>query len=160
MPEIVPSKYGEGSKVTDPAVQEKFLTAIRRGASYSAASRSIGIEDKTFFGWKRHARQGTEPYASFIARVEEAEAELEQRLTDQWLGIIERAVDDHRPVMEFLGRRFKADWSPTYKQEIEATIGYTSIDAQDVLRRLFGDAPDEPTGAEAEGAGGGAGEAV
>jgi hypothetical protein len=141
---------GPDPSFTIPEKREKFLAAIRAGASISAALKAIGASMTSWKYWKAQAAMGTSLYVEFLGAVDEAEAELEQRLTQTWLDIIERAqiTGDHRPLMEFMSRRFKENWSPTYKAEIDTTIEFANLDAEDVRRRLL-HAPLSPgTGAE------------
>ena len=144
---------------TEPAKRELFLAAIRAGASLDAALKAIGTNYSTWQHWKRQADAGQEPYVEFINAVRAEEAALERRLTQTWLDIIEaaRVTADHRPLMEFMSRRFKENWSPTYTAKVEASVELTNIDAEDVRRRLLRDATTGPSAPEDSGSGPGPG---
>lgn len=148
-------QHGSDPLFTQPAIREAFLRAIRAGASYTAAQKAIGIAESTWTYWQTQAKNGKPLYVEFMAEVHAAEAQLEVNLTDTWLDIINvaRQTGDHRPLMEFMSRRFKKDWSPTYKAEVGVTVDHTTPDSEEVLRRLIPELTSTPEASPAEQSG-------
>jgi hypothetical protein len=101
--ELQPSKGGRPTKLT-PAVQDRIIAAIKAGHHRESAARLGGISPPTLYRW---LSADTEPFLTFQAAVEMAEAELE----DKVLGVItERIPEDPRLALAYLAKRFPGRW--------------------------------------------------
>ena len=59
-----------------PRMANNFIQAIGRGNYITDACKSCGFGRETYYGWKKKAKEGKEPYKTFIDKVEKAEAEF------------------------------------------------------------------------------------
>ena len=82
-----------GSKLTKELCN-RICDGLRKGNYVTTCCRANGISAATFYNWKRWGEEGKEPYATFLDKVEEAEAEGEmlhvevihdQSLSGNWL---------------------------------------------------------------------------
>lgn len=64
---------GRPSKLDDLTAQ-RIVAAVETGAPWYMAAAAGGVSRTTLKNWKARARDGEEPYASFLARLEKAEA--------------------------------------------------------------------------------------
>lgn len=69
-------KKGEApeSLIADDEVRERVCTLLAKGHTIEAATRSAGISRTTWARWKKKGEAGEEPYASYVAEIDEAEA--------------------------------------------------------------------------------------
>lgn len=111
---------GRHALLTD-LVQEKILQAVRAGATREGAARHARIGRSTLQVWLRRGEDGEEPYASFLARVREAEGGIEVRMVVCLLDIAEHC--EHPPtrlaaITKVLDRR--CGWAQERKAATEA----------------------------------------
>jgi transposase len=64
---------GAPSKLDD-LVAQRIVAAVEVGAPWYMAAAAGGIAPSTLREWKQRARDGEEPYAAFLARLQKAEA--------------------------------------------------------------------------------------
>ena len=64
---------GRPSKLDD-LVAQRIVQAVETGAPWYMAAAAGGVCRATLKAWKARARNGEEPYAAFLARLEKAEA--------------------------------------------------------------------------------------
>lgn len=130
----------------EPERMERFVFAIRSGASIRGACAYAGISDRAYYNYMHTGERDLDPLArEFYERVKQAEGDLEVQLTSQWLAFAET---DWRAIQEFMSRRFKGDWSPT----VNARIGDDSAEPTpgEILGKLL---PELAAALEAEGPG-------
>lgn len=94
------------SKLTDE-VREKLIRAIRAGNYHEQAAQYAGISKETFYRWRRQGEAGTEPYASLLEELDEAEAAAEVGLTAT---ISQAAKSDWRAADTQRKRRWPDRW--------------------------------------------------
>ena len=73
-------EYRRGDKplfVKEPLLKQKLLAMIEKGNYLSTSCEACGITLATLNNWKRKAREGEEPYVSFLAELNEAERKAE-----------------------------------------------------------------------------------
>ncbi len=100
---LQPSKGGRPTKLTS-AVQDRIIAAIKAGHHRESAARLGGVSPPTLYRW---LSADTEPFLTFQAAVEMAEAELE----DDVLGVVtERIPEDPRLALAYLAKRFPGRW--------------------------------------------------
>ena len=63
-------------------VCEVICEGLRKGNYVTTCCRAVGIDKKTFYNWKNKGKKGIEPYATFLKRVDEAEAEGEMLMME------------------------------------------------------------------------------
>jgi hypothetical protein len=76
MMKIEPSKSDE---LNEAEAQSKFVEAIEAGNTRRIARMAAGITPATLREWCRCGAAGEQPYADFLARIEKAESNLEER---------------------------------------------------------------------------------
>lgn len=74
-------KNGRPTALT-PAVQERIVSLIRRGAYIETACGVADIDRRTMYEWLRKGQSGIEPYASFYAAATTARDEAEFNALD------------------------------------------------------------------------------
>lgn len=67
------ARMGAPSKLDDLTAQ-RIVAAVECGAPWYMAAAAGGVSRSTLKAWKAKARDGIEPYAAFLARLEKAEA--------------------------------------------------------------------------------------
>ena len=67
-------------KLLDDLVSKRIIEAVRSGASRTGAAEAARVSRSTLHLWLQRGEAGDEPYASFTARVREAEGDLEREL--------------------------------------------------------------------------------
>jgi len=102
------------SKLT-PAVQEKFLTAIRQGNFLTAAAGVAGVNRRSIYRWKKQGEAEREEgrntkMVKFVDALELAEAEAEYLL-------VNKVMETDRGALEILKRRFRENWGDSIKAE-------------------------------------------
>ncbi len=113
--EAQPAKHrrpGHPLKLT-PAVQETICNAIRMGNYLVTAARAAGVSMDSLQRWRRLGEEGREPFASFLAAVEQAETECETRLVKI---MYDAAPQDYRAARDMLARRFSDRWAPNFER--------------------------------------------
>lgn len=93
--------------VLTPEVRSKVLEALRVGVSRTAAAVRAGIGASTLREWMAREDEA-EPYASFRAEVEAAEALCEARLSGV---VFKAALEDPNQARWLLERRFPREWA-------------------------------------------------
>lgn len=58
----------------DDIVAQRIVAAVELGAPFYMAAAAGGVSRSTLKAWKQRAREGEEPYAAFLARLQKAEA--------------------------------------------------------------------------------------
>jgi hypothetical protein len=115
-------------------VQEQIVANIRKGVHINVAARAAGIGSATFYRWMeagldKVAEDGStivaaEPYRSFRAAVEDAEAHLELELVDRYRTVSEQAAFGNASHLAgFLGRRFRQRWDVKSSLEVSGPGG-------------------------------------
>lgn len=66
-----PTKMGRPNHLNDETTK-KLCDALRGGNYLETAAAYAGVPKTTLHDWLRKGRKGTEPYAAFVAEVEEA----------------------------------------------------------------------------------------
>ncbi len=99
---------GHPLKLT-PAVQETICNAIRMGNYLVTAAKAAGVSIDSLQRWRRLGEEGTEPFASFLAAVEQADTACETRLVQI---MYDAAPQDYRAARDMLMRRFPERWAP------------------------------------------------
>ena len=56
---------------------DKICEGVLKGNYITTVCRSVGINRRTYYEWKKKGEQGLEPYKQFYDRVTEAEAQAE-----------------------------------------------------------------------------------
>ena len=118
MPEQV--KEGRPSKLT-PKTREKFLLAIRTGATIEVAANTAGIRPSTVYEWMRRG-QGTDSrptapeFAEFADEVQKAIADSEMILLTRWN---QATRTDWKAARDLLARRFPERYALTQKVSLE-----------------------------------------
>lgn len=88
------------------------MIALELGQSRKGALSLIGVTKRRYQTYEQQARQGLEPYQTLFDLMDVAEARLELKLTDRWVG---HTIDSWQAAKELLSRRRRDDWgdSPT-----------------------------------------------
>ncbi len=111
------------------ADKERFLTLLRQGMPQNWACRSIRFSYRTLADYRDRAEKGEEPFATFIADVEQAQSEyvlpMIQALGTDAMGLPtgpkrERGNGDIKWILE---RFFPKDFAPIQKSEITGKDG-------------------------------------
>lgn len=112
-------------------VRGRILAYIQAGTSWAVAARAVGITKQTFYEWAKRAREGDEPYVSFIAEVEEYEAICEAQLVAT---IAIAARRDPNVAFKLLRTRFPERWN---ENRVEVTQDVVELDEpHDTLEHL------------------------
>lgn len=99
-------KGGRPSALT-PEVRKKIVDALRVGVSRSAAAGLAGISHRTLADACKRT-DDVEPFASFRADVEAAEATAQARLSG---GLFKAALEDPKLAQWYLERRWPEEWA-------------------------------------------------
>jgi hypothetical protein len=100
---LQPSKGGRPTKLT-PALQDRFVAAIKAGNFRETAARLAGISVATMYRW---LAADSEPFLTFQVAVVQAEAELEAKALKV---VTDRIPEDARLALAFLAKRFPERW--------------------------------------------------
>jgi len=122
---------GQPLKLT-PAVQETICNAIRMGNYLVTATRAAGVSIDSLQRWRRLGEEGRQPFADFLAAVEQAETECEQTLVKI---MYDAAPQDYRAARDMLTRRFPERWSQNFDRfdrpgvefRIQINVGASSL---------------------------------
>jgi hypothetical protein len=125
-------------------VQDVITASIRAGCFFEVALRAAGISAATGWRWKRlgEGRDNeppVEPYASFAAAIEKAEAEAELYTV---ASIRSKIPEDGRLALEFARRRWPSRWGKehkevTFRTEPKDLTGIGDDVIEEELRRRF-----------------------
>lgn len=63
-------------------VCETICEGLRKGNYVTTCCRAVGISQRTYYNWKKKGEEGEEPYATFLQKVDEAEAEGEMAMME------------------------------------------------------------------------------
>ena len=66
-------KGKNGSKLTK-RVCETICDGLKKGNYVTTCCQAVGIDNKTFYNWKKRGEKGEEPYKTFLEKVNESEA--------------------------------------------------------------------------------------
>ena len=92
---------------------------IASGAAFKVAANAGGISEPTLHNWIKRGKQGEEPYALFMAEVNEARAVCEVELiTLIRRAAIEGSAGEWRAAAWLLGRKFPERWSEKRQLEV------------------------------------------
>ena len=112
-----------------PAITAAFCDALMRGLPKRHAAAVAGISEGTYHDWRRRGEAGEEPYAAFMQRVYEAEAQLQddllQTVKHMALGLDKtaRAGERLKAAQFLLERRWPQDWAQTKAVELTGADG-------------------------------------
>ncbi len=82
----------------DDLVSKRITDAAAAGVSRRAASEAARISQQTLCDWVARGRDGEEPFASFLERLELAEAKAERKVVDK---LMEQIETGHVPAIVF-----------------------------------------------------------
>ena len=95
-------------KLLDDLVTKKIVEAVRAGSSRTAAAEAARVGRSTLHSWLKRGTEGEDPYAGFLAKVRQAEGELEAEL----LTIIKsHAVNSWQAAAWILERKYQKRWA-------------------------------------------------
>lgn len=103
----------------------RFTALVQEGASFESACEELGISKTSYMRWQRKAKQGEEPYLSFMVEVTKSRAKFRNTLVSK----IVQHLDDPRNAragIELLGRMFP-EFSEKRKVEVEQDRNYNII---------------------------------
>jgi hypothetical protein len=69
---------GAPLKLLDELLAQRIVNAVRAGLPWKLAAQAAGVGWSTLKEWKARGREGEEPYAAFLARLESADGEAAQ----------------------------------------------------------------------------------
>ncbi len=73
----------------DDLVSKRIVDAAGAGVSRRAACEAANVSQRTLFGWLERGRDGEEPYAQFLQRLEAAESKRERKVVEKLMEHIE-----------------------------------------------------------------------
>jgi hypothetical protein len=121
---------GRPTKLT-PALQEKFVQAVREGQFFETACGLCGITYTAFREWMiRGANEPEGIYHEFMLAVQEAEADSEAEANKKWQKFF---AEDYRAVRDWMDRRYGNRWSRKDRMEISGPEG-GPIQTQDLSK--------------------------
>lgn len=125
-----PARVGRPSVLND--VEAQILAALQNGADRGAAAGYAGVPSGTFRSWLTRGRDGQEPFASFLQRVEATEAEAAVRMAKV---VFDAAHQDHdvRAALEWLRRRRPDQWADPISQQgatAQASVVLVQVDGR------------------------------
>lgn len=94
--------------VAEPKVREQIIKFVQLGARRTQACAAVGVHRKTLIEWTKKGKEGREPWASFMADLDEAEAYAEMRLLSLWST---HAQTNWQAARDLLKVRFRERWS-------------------------------------------------
>jgi len=106
VPETSPGKIGPPTKLT-ASVQKTVCRMVRSGNYLKVACAAAGISTDALSNWRKKGAAGEEPYAAFLAELQQAELDCESALVKKWH---DAAPDDWRAARDLLARRFPDRW--------------------------------------------------
>lgn len=132
-----PKKNGRPSKLT-PEITERFLNAIKLGATYELACNYAGINYVTLLNWRERKEPAFVEFFKDVTRAEGAAAV-------QWLALLEKhSHADAKWAAWKLERRYAKDYGRTEKHEHANPDGSAIMaPVADALSKIYGPAiPD------------------
>jgi hypothetical protein len=101
-----------GGKVGRPIaltarVQRTVCRMVSAGNYLNVACSAAGISTDALSVWRKKGAAGEEPYAAFLAELQQAELDCESALVKKWH---DAAPDDWRAARDLLARRFPDRW--------------------------------------------------
>lgn len=106
-----------------PTVQAAIVEAIEAGNYRSTAATAAGVHRNRMAEWEKRGETGEEPYASFAAALQQAEAKAEIKLLDEIrnakpavAGI--NGADLWQAKAWIMERRFGPRWCARVKQQV------------------------------------------
>ncbi len=125
------------SKLT-PEIEQKILAFVRVGAAMEVACKAAGVNDKTVRRWREQGRAGKQPFASFLEKLESAEAEAECQallmLHQAGRGFVEERIPgtdrtrkvqltgDWRAKAFLLERKMARRWGQKVREEVDRAL--------------------------------------
>jgi hypothetical protein len=109
-PEATPPKRkrrARGEALT-PSLCDRICGGIAKGLFPEEAAKLAGVHAQTFESWIKKGTKGTEPFATLVAAIAQAEARLESALTGAFLAGSEESWQAAR---DMAARRFPTRWS-------------------------------------------------
>lgn len=106
-------------------VQEIIVGAVENGATYRLACLAANVSIPAFTGWRRKGETGEEPYATFVAAIEAAEARHANRMMSVLNRLSDGAKDErlqHDAAKSVLSMRYSADYG---KQQVDVAVSGT-----------------------------------
>ncbi len=88
---------GRPSKLDD-ITAKRILNAAEAGVSRRTAAEAARVSQTTLFDWIARGRDGEEPYAEFVERLEASESKAERKVVDR---LMEQIENGHVPAMMF-----------------------------------------------------------
>lgn len=108
---------GRPTKLT-PELQESIVLNLASGVYAVTACELAGIDESTFYKWRKCADAGEEPYFQFFQSVKKAEAQAEVRAAT----LVQKAMpNDWKACMTWLERKFPGRWGRKDKVEQKLT---------------------------------------
>lgn len=108
-----PTKYS-------PHLHRRIVLALRQGAYVETAAAAAGINKTTLYDWLKRGARGEEPFATFSADIEAAQADAELR--DVKL-VGEAAKTDWRAAAWRLERKFPKRYGLQSRHEVSTPEG-------------------------------------
>jgi len=108
------AKRGRPTKLTDE-VKDRFLQALRLGATYEIACGYAGITYQTYLNWKeRAAKANSGIFFEFFEDIARAEGEAAVK----WLALVEKhATEDPKWAAWKLERRYPHEYGKTVQRQ-------------------------------------------
>jgi transcriptional regulator with XRE-family HTH domain len=110
---------------------KRAVDAVRQGLSRTAVAAKTGVSRATLMDWLARGRDGEAPYADFLDRVREAEAEAEAAM----VAAVRTAAVDPKHWMAaawWLERSRPADWAKREPKQIDEAERAEAQEAPDV----------------------------
>lgn len=128
----------------DDLTSKRILNAAEAGVSRRSACEAARICQATLFDWLARGRDGEEPYAEFLERLESAEARAERTVVDK---LMEQIENGHVPAMMFW-LKCRRGWRENDAPANEAieTSAVEGADPVDVLESLLAAAKSRKAG--------------
>lgn len=137
-----------------PETRTIILDALRLGHFRKVACQLAGIHPETMRGWAERARNGEEPFASFIDDATLAEAEGE----DRQLKLVQAGAPGWQSNAWVLERRHARRWCARVRQHITEELGsltaklQTKLDADTMQKVIDATREDDPGDSAESGA--------
>jgi len=110
--------------VLTPAVIEAVCEGIKKGNYISTVMKGVGVDPGNHYKWYKKGERGeldsrgSDIYIRYYQAVNQAEAEAEQRMIEQWK---EFFPNDWRAIQTFMERRWGDRWGRNDKVRQEIT---------------------------------------
>lgn len=132
-----------------PEVHKTIVAAVRRGNFRGTAAAAAGVHRSSLFNWEKRGEAGEEPYASFMADLQQAEAKAEMNLLRK-IRQARPGVDVWQTSAWLLERRWPSRWCARIKQQVAENVDalLTKLKAHPELHKQVHDvlaAEEDPT---------------